>query len=79
MLHALLLLQFCKTSRAQYFQVAFKIQLVKGSSLKEVALKAAIHLKATWLILDRSGKNKTNNLNSLDVLLYLKGYKWNGM
>ncbi|KAL1358066.1 hypothetical protein AAHE18_04G008000 [Arachis hypogaea] len=37
-------------------EVAFKIQLVTGSPLKELALKAAINLKATWLILDRQLK-----------------------
>ncbi|MED6125457.1 hypothetical protein PIB30_068739 [Stylosanthes scabra] len=37
-------------------EVAFKIKLVTGSPLKELALKAAINLKATWLILDRQMK-----------------------
>ncbi|KAK7259935.1 hypothetical protein RIF29_25562 [Crotalaria pallida] len=37
-------------------EVAFKIQLVTGSSTKDVAVKAAINLKASWLILDRQMK-----------------------
>ncbi|TKY57099.1 serine-threonine protein kinase, plant-type [Spatholobus suberectus] len=38
-------------------KVGFKIEMATGSSLKAVALKSAIKLKATWLILDRKMKN----------------------
>ncbi|BAT80905.1 hypothetical protein VIGAN_03053000 [Vigna angularis var. angularis] len=34
-------------------KVGLKIDLALGSSLKAVALKSALKLKATWLILDR--------------------------
>ncbi|CAJ1971208.1 unnamed protein product [Sphenostylis stenocarpa] len=48
---------------AQIFQlyksekVGFKIETAIGSSLKAVAVKSALKLKATWLILDRKMKN----------------------
>ncbi|KAK7300290.1 hypothetical protein RJT34_11132 [Clitoria ternatea] len=38
-------------------KVGFKIETAMGSSLKAVALKSAMKLKATWLILDRKMKN----------------------
>ncbi|RDX68377.1 hypothetical protein CR513_52645, partial [Mucuna pruriens] len=38
-------------------KVGFKIEMATGSSLKAVALKSAMKLKATWLILDRNMKN----------------------
>ncbi|QCE01544.1 hypothetical protein DEO72_LG7g2842 [Vigna unguiculata] len=38
-------------------KVGFKIEMALGSSLKAVALKSALKLKATWLILDRKMKN----------------------
>ncbi|XP_052736422.1 uncharacterized protein LOC128197762 [Vigna angularis] len=38
-------------------KVGLKIDLALGSSLKAVALKSALKLKATWLILDRKMKN----------------------
>ncbi|KAK7306806.1 hypothetical protein VNO77_44765 [Canavalia gladiata] len=47
------------TQIAQLYEsrgVAFKIKLFAGSSLKEVALKGAINLKATWVILNRKMK-----------------------
>ncbi|KAK7372698.1 hypothetical protein VNO80_06085 [Phaseolus coccineus] len=39
-------------------KVGFKIEMAIGSSLKAVALKSALKLKATWLILDRKMKNE---------------------
>ncbi|KAG4402765.1 hypothetical protein AAZX31_02G260100 [Glycine max] len=38
-------------------KVGFKIETITGSSLKTVALKSAMKLKANWLILDRKMKN----------------------
>ncbi|KAK7320480.1 hypothetical protein VNO77_29988 [Canavalia gladiata] len=38
-------------------KVVFKIEMATGSSPKTVALKSAMKLKATWLILDRKMKN----------------------
>ncbi|KAL2316915.1 hypothetical protein Fmac_030791 [Flemingia macrophylla] len=38
-------------------KVGFQIEMATGSSLKDVALKSATNLKATWLILDRKMKN----------------------
>ncbi|RYR11447.1 hypothetical protein Ahy_B04g068969 [Arachis hypogaea] len=52
-------------------EVAFKIQLVTGSPLKELALKAAINLKATWLILDRSGKIKAHKCCSCIIFYHI--------
>ena len=40
-------------------QVEFDIEVTAGSSPKAVALKAAINLKATWVMLDRSRTNQT--------------------
>ncbi|TKY46606.1 Proline-rich receptor protein kinase PERK3 [Spatholobus suberectus] len=37
-------------------KVTFKIKLFTGSSLKDVAIKGAINLKADWVILDRKMK-----------------------
>jgi endo-1,4-beta-D-glucanase Y len=40
-------------------QVEFDIEVAAGASPKAIALKAAINLKATWVILDRSRKHQT--------------------
>lgn len=54
-----------KKHYSSYFQVGFKVELATGSSPKAVALKSAMKLQATWVILDRSGEIKRDKLNSL--------------
>ena len=57
MSHSLLLL-LLKKHCTSCFQVEFNIEVATGSSPKAVALKIAMKLKATWVILDRSGETK---------------------
>ena len=40
-----------------FFQIEFRIEVAVGPSPKKTALEAATNLKATWVILDRSGKS----------------------